>query len=64
MSDASDVSVDAARLRPTFYLDLPVPADEAVQRIREQITSADLGGSTMAAGRYTEFRVDETSWIS
>lgn len=57
MSEARSVSVDAARLRPTFYLELPVPAEEAIQRIRRELARTELAGPTMAAGRYAEFLV-------
>lgn len=60
MDDSLEPRVDVARLRPVFSLDLPVPADEAILRIRSGIDTPELRGSTMAAGRYTEFLVDES----
>ncbi len=59
MSDPVDVNVNVSRLRPTFTLELPLPADEAVLRIREGIDRQELRESTMAAGHYAEFLVDE-----
>lgn len=58
MSDAVDVPIDAARLRPRFDLDLPVPADEAMQRIRQGLDTPELRHTTMSAGRHAEFHVD------
>jgi len=45
-------------MRPKFILELPLPADEAIVRIREELETPELRDSTMAAGRYAEFLVD------
>lgn len=58
MDDPRDVRLDPTRLRPRFTLDLPVPADEAILRIRQGIEALESSGSTMSAGRYAEFLVD------
>ena len=57
MNDVPDVGIDAARLRPKFDLDLPVPADEAIQRIRQGLDTPEYRGTTMSAGRHAEFHV-------
>ena len=48
-----------AKLRPTFTLDLSVPADEAIRRIRLVLAETDLSDSTISAGRCAEFFVDD-----
>lgn len=58
MSHSGEVNVDATRLRPKFSLDLPVPADEAILRIREGLATPGLRGSAMSAGRHAELLVD------
>jgi hypothetical protein len=58
MNDVPDVGIDAARLRPRFDLDLPVPADEAIQRIRQGLDTPELRHTTMSAGRHAEFQVE------
>ncbi len=59
MSQPVDVNVEVSRLRPTFTLELPLPADEAILRIRQGIDHQEMRESTMAAGRFAEFLVDE-----
>ncbi len=46
-------------MRPRFILELPLPADEAILKIREGLDTPKLRDSTMAAGRYAEFLVEE-----
>ncbi len=58
MRDMSDPPLDAARLRPRFSFELPVPADEAIVRLREGLAVPDVGGLSMAAGRHVELLVD------
>ena len=58
MRDPSDTPLDPARLRPRFSFELPVPADEAILRLREGLDAPDTGGQSMAAGRHIEFLVD------
>lgn len=58
MNDPRDVNFDAARLRPSFVVELPVSADEAILRLREGLDTPALRASTMAAGRHVEFQVD------
>jgi len=60
MDELREAKADVTRLRPVFSLDLPVPADEAVLRIRRGLDSPELRGSSMAAGRHAEFLVDES----
>lgn len=45
-------------MRPKFILELPLPADEAILRIREGLDTPELRDSTMIAGRHAEFLVD------
>ena len=59
MNDSRDVNVDASRMRPKFSIQLPIPADEAILRIREGLDTPELRDSTMIAGRHAEFLVDE-----
>ena len=59
MNDSPDVNVDASRMRPKFSIQLPIPADEAILRIREGLDTPELRDSTMIAGRHAEFLVDE-----
>ena len=58
MNDLPDVGIDAARLRPKFDLDFPVPAAEAMERIRQGLDTPELRHRTMSAGRHAEFHVD------
>jgi hypothetical protein len=60
MSHSREVNVDAARMRPKFSLELSVPADEAILRIRQALDTPGLHGFSMTAGRHTEFLVDES----
>jgi hypothetical protein len=60
MNDLPDVGIDAARLRPKFDLDLPVPADEAMRRIRLGLEAPELCHRTLSAGRHAELHVDAT----
>ena len=47
-------------MRPKFNLELPIPADEAVLRLRQGMNTPDLRESIMAAGQYAEFLVDSS----
>lgn len=60
MHPPAEVYVDATRLRPSFTRELPVPADEAILRLREALRAPDLRGSSMAAGRCAELLVDRS----
>ena len=60
MHDPHDVLVDAARLRPRFSVELPVPADEATLRLREGLEALEGDGSSMAAGRYADLLIDRS----
>jgi hypothetical protein len=53
-----EVGIDAARLRPKFDLDLPVPADEAIRRIRSGLEAPELCHRSMSAGLHAELHVD------
>ena len=48
------------KMRPTFTVDLPVPADEAAQRIRQGLETGDPPGSSDALGRCAELFVDRS----
>ena len=58
MRESPDVSVHATRLRPRFNVDLPVPTDEAIVRLREGFDSPELNGVSMVAGLHAELLVD------
>ena len=60
MNEFREEILEGARMRPKFNLELPLPADEAVRRIRQGLDTPELRESTMAAGRHTEIRVDQT----
>jgi len=60
MHDPHDLSVGAAQMRPKFSVELPVPADEAMLRLREGLDTPELRASTMAAGRTADFMVDRS----
>jgi hypothetical protein len=60
MDGAPEVGIDAARLRPKFDLDLPVPADEAIRRIRSGLEAPELCHRSMSAGLHAEFHVDDS----
>ena len=60
MHDARELNLDATRLRPRFSIELPVPADEAILRLREGLETPELRGSSMAAGRYADLLVDRS----
>lgn len=45
-------------MRPTFSVELPLSADEAIDRIRTEIEASNL--NTMSAGRCAEFRVPQS----
>ena len=59
MNEFREEALEGVRMRPKFVLELPVPADDAVRRLREGLDTPDLSASTIAAGHHTEFRVDE-----
>ena len=60
MQEPPDVSLDPARLRPRFSVELPVPADEAVARLREGLETPELQGTSMAAGRHADLMVERS----
>jgi hypothetical protein len=45
------------KMRPTFAVDLPLPADEAAERISEGLEIHDSEGPSASLGRCTEFSV-------
>ena len=45
-------------MRPTFSVELPLSADEAIDRIRTEVDVSNF--NTMSAGRSAEFRVPES----
>jgi len=47
-------------MRPQFSVELPVPVDEAVLRLREGLEAPELHGSSMAAGRSADLLVDRS----
>ncbi|MEZ4416598.1 MAG: hypothetical protein R3E10_12695 [Gemmatimonadota bacterium] len=47
------------RLRPTFEITLPLPADIAVERMRVRLNEVDLPHCSAAAGRCIDLRVEE-----
>jgi hypothetical protein len=57
MPDSRVVSVDAARLRPKFSVELPVAADEAMARLRQGLDTDEPRGSFVAAGREAELSI-------
>jgi len=58
MTDSHELNVGAARMRPKFVVELPLPADEAIVRIRHGLDTPELRETTMAAGRHAEFHVE------
>ncbi len=60
MPEPPEVNVDAARLRPKFSVELPVPADEAAARLREGLDAPGLRESSMAAGRHADLMVERS----
>lgn len=60
MNDSREVNVDATRMRPKFSLELPVPADEAIIRIRRGLNTPELRGSGSSTGRTAEILVDRS----
>jgi hypothetical protein len=60
MQEPPDVSLDPARLRPRFDVELPVPASEAVLGLREGLDTPELRGTTMAAGLHADLMVDRS----
>jgi hypothetical protein len=44
-------------MRPTFTVSLPVPADEAMQRIRSELKNHDQGASSISVGECAELFV-------
>ncbi len=49
----------SARMRPTFAIDLPLPADEAARRLQYQLVSSQFADESMGAGRFVDLVVDE-----
>ena len=58
MRDTREVAVDAARMRPKFTVEIPVPADQAALRIREELDTPELRPISVAAARCVDFMVD------
>ena len=58
MRESRDASVHVPRMRPKFYIELPVGADEAIVQLREGLDSPELHGVSMVAGRHAELLVD------
>lgn len=51
--------VQAARMRPTFTVRLPLPAEESIERIRSQIAESDSRVRALSAGKCADFCIDE-----
>ena len=51
------VSIKPFRMQPTFVLELPVQADEAITQLHSAIRSPELRDHIRAAGRCIEFQV-------
>ncbi len=60
MTGPPDAMVDAARMRPRFTVELPVPAEEAVKRLRHGLDAPELRSCTRAAGSCADFMVDDS----
>jgi len=60
MNEFREEALEGVRMRPKFLLEIPVPAEEAVARIRQGLDTPELRESTMAAGQYCEFLVDRS----
>lgn len=45
------------KLQPTFTLDVPIPADQAITQIRRAINTAELRGHADAAGACVDFKI-------
>ena len=58
MRESPDASVHVPRMRPKFYIEIPVEADEAIARLREGLDTPELRGVSMVAGRHAELLVD------
>ena len=58
MSTPREVSIDAARMRPKFSVELPVPADEGIFRLREALDTPELRATSLAAGRCVDLMVE------
>ncbi|MGB5527484.1 MAG: hypothetical protein WBO43_06880 [Gemmatimonadota bacterium] len=54
------MNVGAARMRPKFSVELPVPADEAMLRLRDGLDTPELRACCMTAGRAADFLVDRS----
>jgi hypothetical protein len=46
-------------MRPTFAVQLPLPAEESIGRIRSQIAGSDSRVRTLSAGKCADFFIDE-----
>lgn len=60
MSDSPQIGVDAARLRPRFSVEIPLPAEEAVTRLRAGLAELEEEGISMAAGRCADLLVERS----
>ena len=49
----------SARMRPTFAIDLPLPADEAARRLQHQLGVSQFADESMGSGRFVDLVVDE-----
>jgi hypothetical protein len=47
------------RMRPTFAVDLPLPADEAARRLQVQLGMSQFADTSMSSGRFADLLVDE-----
>jgi hypothetical protein len=46
-------------MRPTFTVDLPLPADEAARRLQYQLGISQFADMSMGSGRFADLLVDE-----
>ncbi len=49
----------ATRMRPTFVITLPLPADEAARRLQYQLGMSEFADESMGVGRFVDLVVDE-----
>jgi len=52
--------MQSLKMQPTFTLDAPLSADEAVRRLRQALTDPQLKGHAIYAGRCIDFQVEAT----
>jgi len=46
-------------MRPTFAIDLPLPADEASRRLQYQLSVSQFANESMGSGRFVDLVIDE-----